>query len=517
MSDLKQPDKEKSLSSNKESQINVVVNRSGEDDVIDFLRIFHNMKGTLRVYIWAILLCVVLGVCVPLLLHQFGKTDTGVASVVTLDYDVEKILEDEDEPVLGPVDDLTAPDGTDIDLSQITSAYVLQNALSGLILSEPIEISKLRDNIHVERILTEESRRQQEVAAKMLEDRNAGAYEELQNVELTYINQFIVSLDNGFGTEDGRKVYLPDEELSILLNRVLASYNGYLALTYADFRLPGDAISIIDTKNLDIMESLDLLRAALDDLYQYCDKQTDEVKEYRSHRDGLSLNDLMRTLQTAREVNVEYLYSHVYANSIAVDRAEMLGQYRYLLREAQTKLDVVNENIRATEDLLKTYQYDRISVENPDSGVSSAKKITTDYYNKLVLQQAANYEEAAALEISIDELNTKIANLQTSISISDTIQAKNELTKAISVCSSIYQSICEQMEEIMDAPFYTTYADATAAQGQATPSFLSANMKKMILGALVGAVLGCGLWFGAAFIAEMKRGKNKKTEEEVQA
>ena len=517
MSDLKLPDRVSALSIEKDSQINVVVNRPDEDDVIDLMRVFHNMKIIRRIYAWVIILCMVVGICAPLLVYQLENTGSRVASVVTLDYEIEERLSELTEPTYSHVADLTAPDGEDLDLSQITSAYVLQNAVAELRLSEPISLTDLRSNIKVERILTEDSRRQQEVASRMLADKNAGAYAELQNVKLTYINQFVVSLDNGFGTEDGDKVYLPDDELRVLLDRVLASYNDYLATTYANYKLPGDAISIIDTDNLDIMESLDLLRSAVDELYDYCDDQTDAVKEYRSYRDGRSLNDLMATLQTAREVNVEYLYSHVYANSIAKDRAEMLSQYRYLLREAQTKLNVVNENIKSTEEILKSYQYDSISVENQESDSSKTTKITTDYYNNLVLQQAENYNEAASLEISIDDLNTKIANLQTNTSVIDTIQAKNELTKAISVCSSIYQSICEQMEEIMDAPFYTTYADATAAQGQATPSFLSANMKKMILGALAGAVLGCGLWFGAAFIAEMKRGKNKKTEEEVQA
>ena len=62
---------------------------------------------------------------------------------------------------------------------------------------------------------------------------------------------------------------------------------------------------------------------------------------------------------------------------------------------------------------------------------------------------------------------------------------------------------------------YTTYADATAAQGITQPNFLSANLKKMILGAVVGAFLGFGLWFVVAFAAEMKRGK-KDSEGEVE-
>ena len=517
MSDIIGQDKEKSLSIEKDSQINVVVNRQGEDDVIDLMRVFHNMKVKGRIYIWVMILLFVIGACIPLLLYQLSNPgkEYRVSSAVTLDYDVVNRSNPLVTPVPKPVTDLTAPDGSELDLSQITSAYVLQNALNGLVLSENITIAQLRDNVKVERILTEDSRRQQELASKMLEDRNGGAYAQLQSVKLTYVNQFIVSLDNGFGQGNGEKVYLPNDELAVLLNRILASYNDYLAMTYADYKLPGDAISVIDTENLDIMESLDQLRSAMDNLYEYCDDQSDEVKAYRSYRDGRSLADLMETLQTARDVNVEYLYSHVYANSIAKDREEMLSKYRYLLREAQTRLDVANENIATTAEILASYKYDQISVENQEKDSAKSTKLTTDYYNELVLQQAKNYDEAADLAITIDDLQMKIANLETNTSSLTTEQAKAELLKAISVCKNVYDSICAQMEEIMAAPFYTTYADATAAQGVTQPSFLSANLKKMILGAVVGAFIGFGLWFVVAFAAEMKRGK-KDSEGEVE-
>lgn len=518
MSDKSQPDKEKALSLEKESQINVVVNRQGEDDVIDLMKVFHNMKIKGRVYAWVLILLFVIGACIPFLLYQFigpGK-EYRVSSAVTLDYDVLDQTDLRISPTPKPVEDLSAPDGTELDLSQITSAYVLQNALDGLVLSKEITIAQLRDNVKVERILTEDSRRQQEVASKMLEDKNAGAYSQLQSVELTYVNHFIVSLDNGFGDPDsGELIYLPNDELAVLLNRILASYNDYLVMTYADFKLPGDAISVIDTENLDIMESLDQLRTAMSDLYDYCDSQSDEVKAYRSYRNGRSLSDLMETLQTARDVNVEYLYSHVYANSIAKDRKEMLSKYRYMLREAQTKLEVANDNIATTAEILASYKYDQISVENQDKDSSKSTKVTTDYYNELILQQAKNYDEAASLAITIDDLKMKIANLETNTSVLSVEQAKEELSKAIDVCSDVYDSICAQMEEIMQAPFYTTYADATAAQGITQQNFLSANAKKMILGAVVGAFLGFGLWFAVAFAAEMKRGK-KDDEGEVE-
>ena len=137
MSDKLQQGKENtSLSMKKDSQINVVVNRSGENDgSIDLMRVLGNMKVKGRVYAWVVILCMVIGVCAPLLLYQIAGDNTRVASVVTFDYDVIDTTNPLITPTPKPVKDLTAPDGTELDVSQITSSFVLQDALRGVTLS----------------------------------------------------------------------------------------------------------------------------------------------------------------------------------------------------------------------------------------------------------------------------------------------------------------------------------------------------------------------------------------------
>ena len=63
------------LSINKDSQINLVVNRPIAEDVmeIDLARVFHTMKKKRRVFAWLVLLCFTMGICAPLLLYQLNK------------------------------------------------------------------------------------------------------------------------------------------------------------------------------------------------------------------------------------------------------------------------------------------------------------------------------------------------------------------------------------------------------------------------------------------------------------
>ena len=451
--------------------------------------------------------------CGGLLWYQFTKKPLQVTSVVTLNYQVPNpnfnaaLGESETNPLRIPVTDLTSPDGTGLDLNQITSSHVLREALDGMELSHPVTLADLRSNIRIDKILTEDSRRQQEVAASMIQDKNNAAYNQVREIKLTYNNQFVVSLTNGFGDEEsGVKYDLTASELRRVLDRILAAYNAYLVDTFADRMLPDDEVSIIDIENLDILESLDLLRTAVTNLHDYCDAKPEAVKAYRSWRTGLSLADLIANLDLTRAVNVDYLYSYVYTNSIVKDRDTMVVNYQFQLRNAQAELDVINEKIATTQTILDNYKNDQIFVSMQESDTTKSTQTTTDYYNNLILQQAKNYSSAATLETRIVDLQDKLNNLDNLELESDTVnidQANAELANAIKVCKSNYDMILAQMEEIIDSPFYTNYASHTTSEGK-DESFISGSMKKVLIGAVAGVAIACCLWFMSALALEFR-------------
>jgi hypothetical protein len=502
----------------RDSQIQVVVNQTHDDSEmeIDLVRVFHNMKLKLRIFAWVILLCLALGICAPLLMYQFTKAPLTVSSVVTLRYDV--LRRDAEGRIISstPVKDLTAPEGGELDLNQITASYVLQAAMEGLELSHPVSLANLRSNIRIDRILTENSRRQQEIASQMLSDKNARAYSEVQNIELTYVNQFVVSLTNGFGEPNSRGKYeLKDGELRLILDRILSAYNDYLVITYADTKLPDDEFAAIDIERQDILESLDLLRSAVQHLYDFCDEQPEGIQNYRSWKTGITLTDLMAELETARSINVDYLYSYVSTNSIVRDRDAMITSYRYQLRNAQTQLDALIENIQTNQDILDDYHNDEIFVSMQDSDTSKSTKTTTDYYNRLIMEQADNYEKVAKLEVTIADLQYKLNSLtdngNESAGAAEQEKAAAELAEALRVCRSVYAQIRDQFSEIHGASFFTTYAEHTVSQGK-TASFLSAASKKMLIGGAAGLVIACGLWFLSALAIEFQRRKDEDGE-----
>ena len=462
---------ENRLSIDKDAQINVVVNTPGDGEgSIDLGNVFHNIKIKSRVFAWVLVLCMVIGLVAPLLLYQISPPMLTASSVVTLKYDVarERTVNGRKEITYSPAEDLTAPDGSgELDLNQITSAYVLQQALEGLELSQPVTLAMLRKNISIERVLTDESRRAQELASKMVEDKNTGAYDQIQSVKMVYDNKFVVRLTNGFAPvgaqENAKKLVLDNGEIILLLDRILNAYNDYLVLTYANMKLPDDELSVIDTENLDLLESLELLQTASDNLYDYCDQKSDAVKAYRSYKDGRNLEDWMKTIQTGREISIDYLYSYVYNNSIVRDKNSMITSYRYQLRNAESQRDVVKGNIATVASILENYKNDEIFVSMQESDTAKSTRTTTDYYNELILQQAENYASAAKLETTIADLNDKIANLTADSSKAATVEtgldtAEEGLKQTLASCRTVYEGIKAHMEELIASPFYTTYA-----------------------------------------------------------
>ncbi len=516
-------------------QIQLVLNTpgAGEEDSIDLGRVFHNMKLKARVYAWVLVLCMVVGICAPLVLYQIRHPELTVSSVATLDYELqyswadlmemattkkerERIAQAQAEGDISflfrQVTDLTAPDLSALDLNQVTSAYVLNNALSGMALSADIDAEALRQNITIQRILSEDSRRQQELLSGMIDSKNSDAYSQAQSMALTYANQFIVQLKNGFGKE-GATVDLKDEELRTLLNRILICYNDYMVRTYADTRLPTDEISIIDTADMDVLESLEQLRTAEQNLYDYCDEKSIQEKTYRSASTGHTLEDWMESLATVKDTHIDYLYSYVFAEGIARDAKELVSNYQYQLTNARLSLDEVNANIAETKGILDSYKNDRIYVSIQESDVSRGTTDTTAYYNQLVTQQAENYTTKRELETTIDDLEKKIARLLNS-SNTDMATVEEELGSAIDATMAIYKAVYAHMQEIQEGTEFLNYVRHTEAQGR-LDNYLTANIKMILIGAVAGAVLACGLWFISGLAPEFRR--DRKEKEAVQA
>lgn len=503
----------------RDAQINLVLNNPA-GGVIDMGRVINNFKQQRRLYAWVTLLCVVAGLCASLLWHQRAGSPVSVSSVVTLCYEIPNPLldplknpdyssamaEDDGIPAYVQVPDLTAPDGGELDLRKITSPYVLKRAVDGVKLSRSVSLSSLANSIRIEKILSQESKRMQEIASGMIAEKTSSTYSQIQNVQLTYDNQFVVTLTDSFS--GGR---LSDSELRLLLDGILDAYNAYLADTYADHTLPVDGFSVIDPQAMDLPESLDSLRAAIADLCDYLNDRPERFLTYRSRKTGASMKDLLARLEQTRDNDVDYLYASVLHNSVATDPAAAQMGFEYQLRSAKARLDQVNADIENTQRVLSSYKNDDIYISMQNSGETQSTTAATGYYNALVMQQADNYREAADLGIAITNLEDRIARLDEPGGTADTAACTETLATALENCRRCYERIYDQAVEIQGSPLFTTYLDHSSATGS-SKGILAGASRKLIIGGLGGLLIGLGLWFLAAIAMEYRAGKKQETD-----
>jgi hypothetical protein len=441
-----------------------------------------------------LLLFVAIGISVALIVYQIGRQPLTVSSVATLNYEVAG----------ESVTDLTAPDGSELDLNQLKSSYVLRNALKEVNLSENVPIEDIQDSISIEKILTEESQRQQEIASKKVEDKSLDAYQAVEELDLKYKNMFIVSLRNRFGRE---KIELTEGEVRELLDSILKSYNTYLLDQYPSIRLPDDEIAAIQVGNIDILESLDQLRESMRHLYNYCNNVRSDVKSYRSTTTGRTLTDWMEELETFQEVSIDYLYAFVYLNNIG-DKETALIKSESELVQANTDLEKIIGNIATLDEILNSYKSDKVYVTSLVGDAERSKEVTTEYYNELILQQVNNYAKMREIETTIANLEYRIEKLENKESskteAEQTEQAEAEFAGIFDSAHTLYKSIEDHIKEIMSLPLYQNYTEHSAAIGE-TENFIVASKKNLILGAGLAALTALVFWFAGGLAPEFKQ------------
>ena len=145
-----------------------------------------------------------------------------------------------------------------------------------------------------------------------------------------------------------------------------------------------------------------------------------------------------------------------------------------------------------------------------ESDAAKTTRAATEYYNKLVLQQAEYYAKAAELKTTIADYTDRIARLENAAETEVTAEVEAELARSLASAQGIYEGIRSHMEALFISPMYTTYEDHSAAQGK-LPSFLAASAKKMIIGGVVGTVIACGIWFLAGLMMEFSKNAKKET------
>lgn len=481
-----------------------------DDDEIDIVNIFSNMKKKKNVYIWALVCAVLIGFTIPFIMLLFSKDDTEYTAVLTYNYEEAK--------------DLKSPDGTDLDTGIIKSSYIIQTALGKCRLKEVPPVNSVSNNISVKRMISEETKQQLEVLEKIDSTTNINDptkyMDAVSVIDYIYKPQYVITLKNGFALNEKDFVYLSEAEMKELLSQIVTSYKEYFHETYATFMLPDNRINDISLDELDYIEWLDNINDIMASLSEYCtDEEKGSLLDYNSSKDGLTLKDIGKMVDMVKDIKVDYIYSYVYCDSLVKDKDLMLTKYEYTLREYQRSLDVVNENIRTNDAIINEYKNNNILINRggQSTGEGEEEQLTastvSDYFNSLVMKQADNYVQKAAIEKKIADVNDKILGITKRYSSKSKYEeVDREIQNVNESIRDLYGLVRSHAEEILESDSYAnTYMSYIDAQGKKESMISKGNLKKLGIGAGVGLILVLCIWFADGFIEELKRSSKKSS------
>ncbi len=476
---------------------------------INILNIFGYMKKAKGIFIWLMIICFSVGTAVPYMWGLLKSHVDEVKALISFEYD--------------EAGKLLTPDGRKLDVSQITSSNVIAKALKNSGLQDTLSSDTVSNNMSISRMLTEESRQKKEILKKLSESNaNAGNpseyIENVQNaINYTYKNQYVITLKNGFGNGFGNEetlIYLTGDDLSTLLNNIVAEYKDYFFETYGDFTFPDNKIDDVSLEELDYIEWLDNMVTILDSLSTYCDEmEKSDFAEYYSAKNGFSFKDINRLIKIIKSTKVDYLYSYVYYNCLAKDTDSVITKFNYSLKNLKYTIDVVNENITNGAKMIETYKINSILINRQVNGSGDDSVIransVTDYYNNLVLQQAEFYKEKADLLVIADDLQGKISGFSGNKATVEKIAiAENEIAEVNVLCRQLFNLVNGLAEEIAGsetfAGSYITSVDATYDW-----RFFSANKKNILIGVMLGVLIAGVAWCVYGFVKEVANGARK--------
>ena len=495
--------KEESLADSKKIDL-YINNESNDEQGISIMNVFSTLGKRFHVFVWVIIIGLLAGLLVPTLIYSFKTKKDSAIAIIGLDYEnAEQGL---------------APDGKQLDISYLKSSYVVENALKKVTLSKKVSTAQVQSNLKIEGILTDETKQRLDILDDLKEAKNNDYSKILQNLQLQYRAQYIVSIGNVF--KDGnRKFTVPSEDLSKLLNAVTASYSEYFIETYRDIRLPSNPLNSIGVDDIesvdgpDYLDILDEISTTLSSLESYCRNNAGIIPGFRS-ASGMSFTDLASQIATFRNGQIDYIYSYVYLNNVSKNKELQLTRYQYMKRQAELDLAEITTNIADLQAAITNYQFSITKVPAPDGTSWTEIKVKDDQYNTLVNRLTTLNEQKSALQERISILDERITKLSGPDATDEQkSNAKEYVTSAFNTANDLYVLASKNSQELFTSNAYQNKYMHTVVTSE-TEKF-SDNMKMFLIGAGVGLGLGLVMWVADAFIIEFKNVKKANENKEA--
>jgi len=306
------------------------------------------------------------------------------------------------------------PDGTQFDIQQLKSPYVIESALEELSLTNSgVKLDEIRRNIDITSIIPDEISK---LAETMIKQGQEYVY---------YPNEFKVTykVNKAFSYNQGIQ----------LIETIIIKYKEYFYTLYADVKTIENTIGTLDFSTYDYPDIVDVISTQIEGIHEFLEEKNEEDSNFRSSETGYSFADLNRSFDILRTVDATKLASLVNANTLTKDRDRLIKDYEYKVKRMELEMAKKSseaEEARRLMDQFKKEDYVLI----PDATRSELKtENPSSYYNTLAEIAITASVEAASIKHEIEYYKNEIERLKavTEVNNSKLIEEADNLIESI--------------------------------------------------------------------------------------
>lgn len=231
-----------------------------------------------------------------------------------------------------------APDGeSKLDPYEIQNPVIIKAALAnfGVKEDEIVNVKGIRQNISINKVVTELDKEVSESAALLGEkyDVNATEYE----MKFTY--------DASLGDEFGPKMF----------SNIIKEYDKFLLAKYYNKKTIEDFAKIVKDSSADYIVIAEAMSTSIDDIITSLDELSGYYPDYRSLATGYTFADLSELYQNLREIQYAKYYGNIRAGNLAKDREMVIKSYQTKVKDLTEEYDLNSEIAEKYKKELATF------------------------------------------------------------------------------------------------------------------------------------------------------------------
>ena len=230
-------------------------------------------------------------------------------------------------------EDGLAPDGSQIDVSEIYSSQVMSRVFERMGLNyDDHNLDELRSRVSINEIVSEED--------KAVAEAKNEAGETVESKPTKYYVTFTAKRNDSDQ---------PEKFARQVLDNMLDVYIQTYGENHINTSLAANDISDINERDYDYLEMAELLENSINDALESVENRYNENSNFRSAENGYSFSDLYQKFSFLKSTEVSNVFAYILNNQVTKNREALLAKYQNRIESyhlennaSQTEIDAIN-------------------------------------------------------------------------------------------------------------------------------------------------------------------------------